>query len=101
LDLGVIYGSEKYHDYHYSVPLPLATNERPAYEAESGYSGTYLSISMAKRGDSFWYGGYLRYDNLRGATFSDSPLVETDHYFALGLGVSWIIKRSRSVVPIR
>lgn len=98
LDLGFLYGSRKYHDYYYSVAPEFATAERPEYRAGSGYSGSYLNFSMTKRQGNWWFGGYIRYDNLRGSTFEDSPLVETDHYFTLALGVAWIFAQSRTQV---
>lgn len=98
LDLGVLYGSRKYHDYYYSVAPRFATAERPAYRARSGYSGSYFNFSLTKRHGRWWFGGYLRYDNLRGATFDDSPLVETDHYFTLALGFAWIFAQSKTQV---
>ncbi|MGQ9425863.1 MipA/OmpV family protein [Gilvimarinus sp. F26214L] len=101
LDLGVLYGSESYHGYYYDVLAPYATAERPEYEAEGGYSGSYFSVSMSKREGNVWYGGYLRYDNLSGTAFVDSPLVETHHYFTLGLGISWVLRQSRQVVPAK
>lgn len=99
LDLGVLYGSRDYHEYYYNVAPQFATAERPAYQADSGYSGSYFSFSLKKREGRLWYGGYLRYDNLSGATFEDSPLVETDHYFTLGLGVSLVLRQSKDRVP--
>lgn len=101
LDLGLLYGSESYHNYFYRVPMQFATAERPIYEPNNGYSGSYFSFSMSTRQDRLWYGGYLRYDNLSGVTFADSPLVETDHYFTLGLGISWIVRQSSELVSAR
>lgn len=98
LDLGFLYGSREYHDYYYSVAPEFATAERPAYRASSGYSGSYLNFSMTKRQGRWWFGGYLRYDNLSGATFENSPLMETDHYFTLAIGVAWIFGQSRTQV---
>lgn len=100
LDLGLLYGSRDYHDYYYSVGSQYATNQRPEYHAAEGYSGTYFSFSMNKREGRLWYGGYLRYDNLSGASFAESPLMETDHFFTLGLGISWVLRQSRKMVPV-
>jgi len=100
LDIGALWGSNKYHDYYYSVAPRYATETRPAYEADSGYSGSYLSLSANKREGDVWIGGYLRYDNLSGATFEHSPLMETDHYFTLALGISWILSRSKQTVVV-
>lgn len=95
LDLGFLYGSSKYHDHYYSVAQEFVTDDRPFYRASSGYSGSYFNFSMTKRQGRWWYGGYLRYDNLRGATFEESPLMETNHYFTLALGVAYIFAQSK------
>lgn len=98
LDLGILYGSNEYHDYYYSVGLQYVTEDRGFYDADSGYSGSFFKLSLKKRQGRLWYGGYLRYDNLHGATFSDSPLVETDHYVTVGLGLSWVFAQSEIMV---
>jgi len=40
------------------------------------------------------YFALLRYQNLNGAVFEDSPLVETENYFFLGVGVTWVLAQS-------
>jgi outer membrane protein len=87
-NLGAVYGSEDFHDYYYSVSAKYVTEQRPFYQAESGASGWYFKTGLSKRVDSWWFGASLRYDNLSGAVFSDSPLVETNHYYALSFAVA-------------
>lgn len=83
-NLGFTYGSEKFHDYYYQVDERYALPERPAYDAEAGYSGAYFKTSFTKRYKTWRYGVSLRYDNLSSTDFSqESPLVETDHYYAV------------------
>ncbi len=98
LDLGIVYGSDGYHDYYYSVASAFATPDRPAYDADTGYSGSYFKFGLSKREGRFWYGAYLRYDYLDGAAFAESPLVETDHYVTVGLGLSWVFAQSDVMV---
>jgi outer membrane protein len=43
-------------------------------------------------------GGFIGYDNLSGAAFDDSPLLETDHSFMAGVAVAWIFKKSSKTV---
>jgi MipA family protein len=90
---GVYYGDRDYHDYYYTVAPQYVTASRPEYEASAGYSGFSTQIALSRRHAHYWYGGYLRYDNLGDATFEDSPLVETEHYWVLGLAMSWIFSR--------
>jgi outer membrane protein len=89
---GLFYGDRDYHDYYYSVAPRYATADRPAYRATAGNSGLSTQVSLTHRAGNIWYGGYIRYDNLQTAAFADSPLLETDHYFAVGLGISRIFK---------
>lgn len=87
---GLYFADRDYHDYYYSVAPAFATPSRPAYRAQKGFSGFSNQISLSRRVGNIWYGGYLRYDNLSGTELTDSPLVETEHYAAVGVGISWI-----------
>jgi outer membrane scaffolding protein for murein synthesis (MipA/OmpV family) len=96
---GPLYGDQKQHRYYYSVAPELATPERPAYEARKGYSGTQFLAAVSKRFQSFWVGGFVRYDTLSGAVFADSPLVKQKNYLAGGVALSWILdESSRKVI---
>jgi hypothetical protein len=46
-------------------------------------------------------GGFIRYDNLSGAAFEDSPLVETRHSVMAGFAVAYILKKSARTVTRR
>lgn len=91
---GPIFGDRRQHRYFYEVDARFATPHRPQYEAHGGYAGTQFLAALWKRYPSWWVGGFVRYDNLAGATFVDSPLVKTRHYFAAGLAVTWLIGES-------
>lgn len=93
---GLYFADRDYHDYYYSVAPEYATASRPTFRAEAGYSGFSNQISLSRRIGNLWYGAYLRYDNLRDAELLDSPLVETEHYAAFGVGVSWIFATSKT-----
>jgi MipA family protein len=45
-------------------------------------------------------GGFLRWDNLSGAVFEDSPLVTRKQSFSLGFAVSWILYSSEKMVEV-
>ena len=94
LNLGAVFGSNRYHDFYYRVAPEYETPERPRYEAESGFSGWYSKMSFSRRKGQMLYGFNLRYDNLTGASFLESPLVETKHYFSVGVGVIWFFWQS-------
>ena len=88
---GPIYADRRYHDYYYGVEPEYSTLTRPTYSATAGYSGYRVTVTLAKRQGQYWYGMFARYDNLAGATFTDSPLVETDDYLAAGMAVACIL----------
>lgn len=92
--IGPVFGSERFHDYHYQVDPQYARADRPAYDAKGGYSGIRLAMAISKRYSKVWVGAYLRYDYIGGAVFEDSPLVEQRHALLLGGGISWIFAQS-------
>ncbi|MGE5154425.1 MAG: MipA/OmpV family protein [Bdellovibrio bacteriovorus] len=96
---GPLFASGRYHDYFYSVDPAYAVPGRPAYDAGGGYAGLQLIAAVSKRFPRHWVGAFVRYDTLEGAVFQDSPLVQSDHYLAFGLGVAWVLGESTSRVP--
>jgi hypothetical protein len=95
---GPLFASSKYHEYFYSVAPRYARAARPAYEADGGYSGVHLLASMSKRFPSYWIGAYLRCDDLHGAVFEPSPLVQRKYALSGGFGIAWMIGKSKRVV---
>lgn len=97
--IGPLFATERYHDYYYEVaPQFSVPGSRPAYDARGGYSGTLAILSLSKRFDRYWFGSFLRYDNLSGAVFEDSPLVRTRHAFLFGFGLAWVVDQSLTLV---
>lgn len=92
-DLALLYGSSDFHDYYYSVAPEYVTDTRPLYVAEAGYSGAYAKLGFHRREGNWIYRFSLRYDYLGGTEFEDSPLVETDHYYAVSFGVAWMFAK--------
>jgi len=89
--VGPLWASEKYHDFFYQVDNQFATADRNAYNAQSGYSGFRFTLTNSHRiSKHYWWGGFLRYDTLSGATFEDSPLIIQDDAFMMGLVLSYI-----------
>lgn len=97
---GPMFGDQRQHAYYYSVDTQYATAARPAYEAKAGYAGMQYLVALSKRFPSYWVGGFLRYDNLSGATFADSPLVRQKDYVAAGLAITWILGESSTRVMV-
>jgi len=94
-NIGPKFASRDFHAYYYDVGADDVTPQRPAYRASAGYSGLSMLVSARRRFDRFWVGSFLRYDYLDGATFDDSPLMETDHALSAGVAISWILWQSQ------
>jgi len=97
---GPLFADRRYDDYFYTVAPQYATTLRPAYQAVGGYAGTQTTVALSKRFPHFWVGAYVRYDTLSGAAFIDSPLVQSRSYWAGGVGISWMIHRSSTMVEV-
>jgi MipA family protein len=95
LSFGPMYAGERYHDYYYEVSPDFATAERPAYDAKGGYSGSRLTATLTRRYKDYWWGAFLRYDDLSGAKLTDSPLVRKNSAFMAGFGIAWVLARAR------
>jgi MipA family protein len=95
---GPMFGSERSHEHFYSVAPQYATADRPAFDAEGGYSGSQFLIAVSKRYLNYWIGGFARWDNLSGAAFAASPLVRQNYSFSAGIGVGWIFGESSTRV---
>lgn len=89
--LGPVFATGHYHDYYYTVTPEQALPERPSYDAGGGYNGLNTQFAISRRAGDFWYAFFVRYYNLEGANFLDSPLVETKHGASGGLAISWVI----------
>ncbi len=100
LQAGPLWGDRRQHNHFYGVAAPYATGERPAYAAGAGFAGMQYVVGVSKRYPSHWVGAFLRYDNLNGARFVNSPLVRTRHHVAAGVAVSWILGSSTTRVTV-
>lgn len=100
LQAGPLFGDRKQHQYFYGVDAAYATAERPAYTAGGGFAGMQYLIGVSKRYPRHWVGAFVRYDNLKGASFVDSPLVRERNYYAAGFAVSWILGESSTRVVV-
>ena len=98
---GVLFATQAYHDYFYSVSAESTTATRPEFDSDSGYSGAYLTASLNGRYKQLRWGVFARYDNLHGAAFEDSPLVENKDDFIVGASVAWVFGQSKRRVQIQ
>jgi outer membrane scaffolding protein for murein synthesis (MipA/OmpV family) len=95
---GPLYADRRYHRYFYGVSPEFATAGRPAYSAAGGYAGWRATTAFSRRLGNAWLGGFVRYDDLKGAAFSPSPLVRKERSFTAGFGISWIFAASNQRV---
>ena len=100
LRFGPMFETRNYNGYYYGVDPQYARTGRPAYAASGGYAGMQYLGSFSKRFAHTWLGAFIRYDSLDGASFAASPLVQSRHYFAVGIGFSWILRTSTETVRI-
>ena len=87
---GPVFASRRFHEYYYGVAPQFATAERPIYSTTGGYAGWRFTTAFSRRIGNAWLGGFVRYDDLHGAVFADSPLVREKRSVTAGFGVSWI-----------
>ncbi len=98
---GLIFSDRRYHQYFYNVAPQYATATRPAYTTGGGYSGTQCIFAFNKREqDGHWMGGFMKWDNLNGAVFADSPLVKSKQYFTIGIAATWTFDKSDKLVEV-
>ena len=98
---GLIFSDRRYHQYFYNVAPQYATATRPAYTTGGGYSGTqYIFAFNRRQQDGDWIGGFMKWDNLNGAVFADSPLVKSKSYFTIGIAATWTFNKSDKMVEV-
>lgn len=88
---GMRYASSDYHAYYYDVDPVFASAQRPAYSSEGGYSGMIANLVASWRENNLIYWASLRYRNLNGAVYRNSPLVEDNEYYLFGVGITWVL----------
>ena len=99
LQAGPIFTDRRNNAFFYDVARADVTPTRPAYRSSAGYGGSQFVAALSKRFDSYWVGGFARYDTLGGAVFDDSPLVRSRSAWAVGFGIAWMLGESATRVP--
>lgn len=82
----------------YEVGAKDVTLERPLYNATGGYAGFRVQTVLRSRNEKRLWVFFARYDNIDNASFDDSPLVETQHGFTLGIIHSRFLFKSKQTV---
>lgn len=96
--LGASFASSDFHDLYYGVSERFATDERQQYRADGGFSGLRAQVSFRSINRKRLWLGFLRFDDIAGATFNDSPLVETTGGVTVGFIYSRMFWRSKVMV---
>lgn len=97
----LLWGSQGLHRYYYQVDPEEATAQRPAYRAEAGFGGTRFRTSVYRRDRNKLFSLYAVYDNVSGAVFDESPLVEQRGGLTIGFVVTWFLFQSDDLVKVK
>jgi len=92
--IGLRFSDAELHQYYYGVEQAFTTPNRTSFDASSGYSGLFIDYIANWRTENLIFFAVLRYQNLTGASFEDSPLVEQNDYLLFGAGMTWIFARN-------
>jgi outer membrane scaffolding protein for murein synthesis (MipA/OmpV family) len=96
--LGMQAGSRDYQNVYYGVDQQFSTANRPSYEAESGFSGSRALLTLKSNNKKRLWVWFLRYDNISGASFEDSPLVDTSGGLSAGFVYSRYLFKSKRLI---
>jgi outer membrane scaffolding protein for murein synthesis (MipA/OmpV family) len=101
--LGANFAEASYNGYFYDVDEQYARADRPAYASGGGYAGCWLATFFSKQfSDTFSLVAYLRWDNIKGAVYEDSPLVKAENNFLVGLALNArLFKSERPACAVR
>ena len=97
----VPFSDRRLNGYFYDVPAANATATRPDYRASGGYGGWQALAALSHRRDRWWFGAFIKYDNVSGAVFADSPLVTQRRQVSGGFAVTYVFAQSSTLVPPR
>ena len=95
---GPVFADGSYHEYYYGVDRRFARSGRPEYEADGGYGGFQFTLGGSRRIGKWWMGAFLRYYDLHGAAFADSPLVRRKNALMAGMGFAYVFAQSKTMV---
>lgn len=82
--------SSDYHDYLYGVERRFETTSRAQYSANNGFGGYGISYSTALVWEHYLLAGFVRYVDVSGASFADSPLIRQNSALFFGLAGAYL-----------
>ena len=96
---GLTWGDQQINQYFYGVPTAYATEVRPAYEAQAGLISARASLGTSKNlGPDLRVFGYARMDYYGLGANTASPLALQSSSPSLGVGLTWTLGRSDTLV---
>ena len=100
VNLGPIFATERLMDYFYEVKPRFATFERPAYDADAGYLGSYMTLGASKRFNKrfrFFVG--TRFGIHNGSINKSSPLFKDKINPSIFAAFAWSFFQSERLEP--
>ena len=102
VSLSPTWASEKLHDYFYQVDSEFVTKQRSAYDSDSGYLGTDLSVGLSFNAtEDIRIFTFARASLHSGSANEDSPLFIDKSTYSYGLGMVWRLWESEEKVSGR
>ena len=95
---GLLFGTEKYHDFYYQVSPEFVTAQRTQYDASGGYGGFRGITTLVSRSKKSWIALFARYENYSGAINEDSDLLPSSDGLTFGFVYSRFLFRSKTLV---
>ncbi len=93
---GVLLADQRLATLWYGVPAPLATPERPAWEARAGLVAWRTGATFFRElGPDWRLFGFVRLDSTAGAANRGSPLLQQELGWSAGAGLAWTGWRSQ------
>jgi MipA family protein len=88
--ISAAWATSRHHRYFYDVEPEEARPDRPTYQAHGGYNGRYLLLGATRRFNQWWFGSFVRWDDLNDVAYADSPLVRQKQNVWIGISFSRI-----------
>lgn len=96
VNVGPDFATRRYHAYTHEVATQYATLTRPAYAAQSGYSGFSVSATLDRTLGAHRFFGFLAADAIHGAAYVDSPLVRRKFNANIGIAYVYVFASGRT-----
>jgi len=98
ISLAFLFSTRSYNEYYYNVSEKDVRPGRARYQAQSGYGGINLTLIMKRKFKEYSIGGFVRYENLSGATYRKSPLVTKLNNVTVGLYITYQLAKSQRLI---